>query len=284
MRTVAPKRAAKINFTEMFEPPAEEDWLLGAMDEAIAGDQPLWNERKGYYRVSSAGLDCARAIGFRGLGHGTVFEARVLRIFRMGNAVEAGVLKDLQGAMRLKKVLVRATQARVTIATPPFRGALDVTIMKTADGDEIVGEIKSMNKNRFDKLPKPAARSGDNIGALLKQPHLRENLCQIMVYMDGGNWTNGFLLYECKDDSRRRIFWFTRDQQLLDEIYAVHSQADLSVQKGLLPPVPMERRPGNPSDRTCKFCSAQYLCVVLPPGEVTYENMRQKDREIRGAG
>jgi hypothetical protein len=282
MRKVQPTRDPRIDFTTMFTPPEPDDWLLDAMDEAIAAGQTKWNPPSDYFRASSAGQQCYRAAGFRALGHGTIFDARILRIFRMGNAVEAGVLKDLQGAMRSKKVFVRATQAKVNITNPPMRGTLDVLILKTEDGEELVGEIKSMNKGRFDKLPKPSGNVGANVVGLLNAPHTRDNVCQLMIYIDGGGWTKGFLLYECKDDSRRRLFWLERDQRVLDDIFAVHGQAYLSVQKQMLPPVPLERRPNNPSDKVCRDCSAQYLCTRLSDAEVGYTELRAMDKELRG--
>ncbi|KKK61981.1 hypothetical protein LCGC14_3008880, partial [marine sediment metagenome] len=63
-------------------------WLLKLLDENMERNQKLWEKPLPWFRGSASGELCSRALTLSSMGHRVPFEARVLRIFRTGNAIE----------------------------------------------------------------------------------------------------------------------------------------------------------------------------------------------------
>ena len=92
----------------------------------------------------------------------------------------------------------------------------------------------------------------------------------------------GFLLFESTNTHRQKFYFLKHDPELL-----AYKLTDLEISRNhaiynTIPPVPDGFNPQAKRDKACGFCDKKPLCAELSEGGVSYEDIREKDKELRG--
>ena len=256
------------------------DWLKEELDEAIVSGEKLWEEPTTVVSGSAVSTSCVRALTFKLLGHRVPFNAKTLRIFRTGRAIE----KEIIDNMRASPVFV---DANIMIAygrekEPTIVGHADVAVRRKSDDKLLLGEIKSIHEKAFDRLPEEHQAVLASESPLFKS-HERY-VKQLNTYL-GGRWygetDEGFFLFEAKNTQRQKVYYILFDDVLLRPDLLLCAGAVDFAERQLLAPVPLERDPGG-DDKICSRCDHRYLCKRLPEGEVPLEEVKREDLRVRG--
>ena len=255
------------------------DWLKEELDEALVRGERLWEEPTTIVRGSNVSTPCVRALTFKMLGHRVPLNAKTLRIFRTGRAIEKEIIEDLRRSPIFADANVMVTYGPEEDLL--ILGHADVTVRRRADGKLLLGEIKSIHERAFDRLPEehPAVLASESP---LFKSHERY-VKQLNTYLGGsGSETNeGFFLFEAKNTQRQKVYYILFDAELLaPDLLRVHEAHSFACSL-LLAPVPSERNPKG-DDRVCSRCDHRYLCKRLPEGGVTLEEVKREDLRVRG--
>jgi len=255
------------------------DWLKEELDEILVRAERLWEEPTTVVRGSVVSTPCVRALTFKLLGHRVPHDAKTLRIFRTGRAIEKEIIDDL------KKSPVYVDESIPIIygpdKDPHIMGHADVSIRRRADGKLLLGEIKSIHERAFDLLPEEHSALLASESPLFKS-HERY-VKQLNTYLGGsGSWTDeGFFLFEAKNTQRQKVYYILLDDELLaPDLRRAHEAHDFACLLKLAP-VPLEREPQG-DDKVCSRCDHRYLCKRLPDGEVPLREIREEDAKVRG--
>lgn len=264
------------------------DWLRLLLDETIENDQPLWRDPSGFFRVSSAGDPCTRSLTFNAMGHNVPFEARMLRLFRVGNKIEdanvpvffdAGILIHPQPGEPQEEVVYYNDSDQLLV------GHYDLLIKRRGTDELWLGEVKSINERNFKKLGPEAVLPRDNVSNLFRSHPKYVVQWTMYAGSEQVNTPHGFLLFENKNDSAQKIYRLVVDEGIkaavLEKLVGIHDYVrDVKAQS--LAPVPIGRTPGDPRDPVCKWCDHAYLCKRLPTEAVPYDQVRELDAKLRG--
>ena len=259
------------------QPSLSDDWLDLVLDEALVNDQVEWEEPRGFFRASGTGERCERALTFDLMGHRVPVEPRVARIFKAGYAIETSNVDT----MKLVPALLQGEQQLVKLKDPPIVGHYDVKL-KTPRGRLVIGDVKSIKTERFDELPDPHGLTRMMDSPLLTYNHYRY-LCQLNTYLFAAKLTQGFLLFEDKNDQRRKIYWLMRDEELHETVLATHRRAwDYASRNPIrLAPIPEGFNPSlSVTNPGCRFCDHRYLCRQLGD-TASYDEVRALDARLR---
>ncbi len=256
-------------------------WLLKLLDESLESNQPLWEKALPWFRASGAGELCSRALTFSSMGHRVPHEARVMRIFRVGNKIEEVNVSAMATAGLLK---AKMSQAAADDEDPPIKGHVDCVLERK--GEAYLGEIKSIKQELFKKLPTEhgVTIAGDSP---LNQGYYAGYLKQWNTYAWSSNidLELGFILFEAKNDQAQKIYWLLRDPDMLKGVMKIRKVAAPYVvgDPMRLAPIP---KGFDPKDETkgnaCGWCDHRYLCKKLPAKGATYKEVREKDALLRG--
>lgn len=182
----------------------QDEWLLKSLDELL--DKTSFSSKGGKFYPSHLGNTCDRALylAFNGLMPSQPIPALTRRIFDCGSSLE----------YRFKRYFDRlgvliATEKSVQCASPPISGRMDFVI-RHEEYHIIPIELKSINNKGFLKL--------------IKEPK-PEHYLQLQIYMVLGNFNNGVVLYENKDNQQLKAFVLERDDKcwndLLERCYRI---------------------------------------------------------------
>jgi len=119
-----------------------------------------------------------------------------------------------------------------------FKGHVD-GIFKLSDEFHVV-DYKSMFSFQFKKLSEP----------------LQKHVIQISIYIWLLDLPSGFLLYECKDDQKIKMFEVTRNEKLITSIKERARRLMDILELGKLPKRPYP----NKSDSHCRYCPFKKQC------------------------
>lgn len=254
------------------------DWLMPLMNQALEHGQALWDSPRVYFRASSAGEECIRALTFDLVGHRVPFEARTLRIFNTGNSIEDTIIE----AMRKANIFVE-DQIRINYITPPIRGRADVIICNPTTNQKYLGELKSINQYAFGKLVDNAEPVLAGESELFKTQRKYVIQWNLYAWSEEINLESGFILFEAKNTQEEKIIWLLRDEKLLEETKAkLHSALDYALQTPpMIAPRTKEFNPKKPRGK-CGWCPRTYLCKKMEMREYTYKEVRDLDRKLRG--
>jgi hypothetical protein len=287
--TLIAKLLASKGHKPLSDSPESTDWLRMLLDETIERDQPFWNEPRTWFRASSAGEACERYMTFDAMGHGAPFEARMLRVFRLGNAVEASNVPVFYDAGILVHPQPGEPQEEIVYEGAPDEkllvGHYDLLVKRRDTGELLLGEIKSIKMSNFKKLAHPSDIPAENVSNLLRTHPKYVAQWTMYAGSEQVNTKHGFILFENKDDSYQKIYSLVVDEDLKAAILERLMSAwqyirDIDNQR--LAPIPANRSPGDPRDPVCKWCSAQYLCRRLPVEGTDYATVRAEDAKLRG--
>ena len=208
------------------------DWLKEELDEAIVSGEKLWEEPTTVVSGSAVSTSCVRALTFKLLGHRVPFNAKTLRIFRTGRAIE----KEIIDNMRASPVFV---DANIMIAygrekEPTIVGHADVAVRRKSDDKLLLGEIKSIHEKAFDRLPEEHQAVLASESPLFKS-HERY-VKQLNTYL-GGRWygetDEGFFLFEAKNTQRQKVYYILFDDELLEpDLRRAHEAHDFTYCSG----------------------------------------------------
>lgn len=245
----------------------DELWFKMLLDTTIEKDQPLWEAPRQYFRASSVGDPCGRSLALDMLGHRIPFEARTLRIFKTGNAIEsvimytladAGVLIDDQGEI----------EYMLPDEKPFIKGHYDAIIQ--GFDKEYLLEVKSINEFSFAKLPSEhkAMLAGDS-PLMIRYP---KYIHQWNTYA-GSNHTpdEGMILFEAKNSQKHKTYYLKHDQLLMADLFYRLEEIHKLAIVGMVPALPRDHE-------DCR----NYLCTKLPPEEVNIDEAKKIDEELRG--
>jgi len=252
-------------------------WLQLLMETTLEQNQPLWTPPSKYFRASNSGDLCVRSMTFASLGHQVPFAAKTLRIFRTGNAIE-DVNVDV---LRRAGVLV-ATNQQANYASPPIRGRFDVRVKRPSDGVNLIGEIKSIHEDGFNKLPPEYDDPDENHeNLMLCYPRY---VTQLNTYLgsDDIDLEEGFLLFEAKNSQTQRFYFLRRHEELLRTTLERHAEAFVYLDQLQLAPVPNGRDPCSAADKSCSRCNHHYLCKHLLRTAVYLDQVLLADAKLRG--
>ena len=146
--------------------------------------------KRGYFFISEAGKTPYEIFKSMNKKH---ISPRMQRVFDNGNDVHDRIRKYLR-----KQGVIRGIEVR--IKTILLHGRADAIIY--ADGKIAVLEIKSIKKDRFEKLKKYGTRKA---------------YLQTQLYMHFLKINNGTILFECKDDQRLKEFQIKRKPRVAKE-------------------------------------------------------------------
>ncbi len=262
-------------------------WLRNYMDEAIERGQPLWREPVENFRGSGSGDPCPRSIAFGVLGHNVPKDARVLRIFRVGNLVEQKIVE----AAKKANLFVKGSdqlEGKIwdEVAPPSYNPIVSHVDMianhPTLKGDYLI-EIKSMNTNGFRRLPKEHLPTLAGETPLFDSYEGYVTQWNTYAYSPEINLKEGCLLFEDKNDQTQKYFWLLRDKKLLEATKAKHAYvSDFAFgEEKSIPPTPEDFDPTD-SRGPCRRCDHRYLCKKVSQGEVNYDALREADAKLRG--
>ena len=242
----------------------------------MEADQPLWNEPSKFFRVSGIGNPCIRSMVFSALGHNVPFEAKTLRIFAVGTSIG----EIVANTFKKRGVLIDAEKT-VVLDFPPIRGRYDIKVEGQDDdeGEEILGEVKSINDFGFDKLPEEHDYVLASESPLIDT--YRHYVMQWNTYAQLEGLEKGFIIFEAKNTQRHKVYFLRTDAALYDEVIDKTTFGAKYLLEERIPPIPKERSPhGN--DPVCNKCSAKYLCELVARDGDTLENVKNIDKQVRG--
>ncbi len=258
-------------------------WLLKLLDENLERSQKLWEKPLPWFRGSASGELCSRALTLSSMGHRVPFEARVLRIFRTGNAIEDVNVAAMDKAGVLDTSML---QASADYDDPPIKGHVDCVLKRPGTGEAFLGEIKSIKQELFKKLP------AEHGVILAGQSPLKDS--RYITYLKQWNtyaWAKnidleiGFLLFEAKNDQAQKIYWLLRDPDLLEQVMEIRRVAApyVTSKPMCVAPIPKGFDPLDESrGNACGYCDHRYLCKRLPAKGVTRDEAKKKDAQLRG--
>lgn len=269
--TISPKRSSRV--ADLFGVKAKKSdskpalrTLLDLVDRSVELKQPRWVEARDYFRASQAGEQCLRALLLKCAGHSPPVEARVMRIFATGNAIEAAIISTFELAE-----LELTTQVPLTHDDPPIKGSADAVV------DTKLCEIKSINSRRFAELPKEheLMLAGESPLMLTHSGYI----IQWNTYSALSGVHEGFILFENKDTQHQKVFWLKFDATLWNETIKRHERANEFLKQQQIPQLLDDYAP-HKKDPRCKWCAHRSLCLQLPKNEVvSFEQARKIDEE-----
>ena len=227
----------------------------------------MWEKSRTYFRASSIGNPCNRCLALDMLGHRIPFNARTLRIFKTGNAIE-----EVNLALLDSEDMLQSSQGEVKFSLPNkkllIKGHYDAIIMNE-EMDYFLLEIKSINEFDFAKLPTEHDFLTAGESPLMKR--YPKYIAQWNTYAGHKSTPDtGLILFEAKNSQKQKTYFLKHDQllfaDLLYRLEAIHKQAIV----GMIP--------AKQEDVECR----NYLCKKLPSEAINISEVKKIDEELRG--
>lgn len=270
MATKKPSNSANVaGLRKLFVQVKTDDWLSKLIDTFQDKLEPeRWGNPSPNIHPSSSGSPCARDIELSMLGYRTAMKAQNRRRADNGTYAHNRWEKYL-GDMGILK----AAEVRIKSENPPFSGMCDLLIERPMDGAILIGEIKTMNQRRFQKVP---AQNEDKT-LMLKQLLATEKgyVYQLVMYVvmmkeEFGTSDECFFLFEDTDTQQFKIRYGIPDEALKKEAFANSLIAQEYYAKRELAPPPFERK-----SETCLKCYKRSMCLKLQDkDEVSTQNLQ----------
>lgn len=211
---------------------------------------------------SSSGSSCSRDIQIGMLGYRTAIKPKNRR--RMDNGTFAhtrweGYFKDMG--------ILYASEVNVKCDDPQFNGTCDLIVQHPTTGKLMVGEIKTMNQNRWKKVPD----QNDNHQVMMRhlmateRPYVYQLSMYVRMIPKVMNWeisNECFFLFENTDTQEFKIRYCEADERLIDEAFANSLEAQKASRAGHLINPPYQRE-----SMTCKMCYKSEMCFKLQDGD-----------------
>ena len=188
-------------------------------------------------------------LAFTGANFKTSFTAQGMAAMNAGTQAH----DRIQGAL-LKAGLVKELEREVLCEDPPIRGFADM--ISEVDGEEIVGEIKTIKSEGFD-IRKDTSTGSDS------------HVVQLLIYMKAMNMNEGFFLYENKNSHEIAVIPIVMSDEnkkyveyILDWMRGVYSA--WQDKKNI-------KRPFKENSSNCNYCPVKGDCWSASDGRTKIE-------------
>lgn len=251
--------------------PYDPGWLEQYLDKAVDNRNFEWGEPVGHVRGSSVSLACVRCMVLGAMGHREMFEPRVLRIFKVGDYIEDGIIAEMKDAgvfiNENQQVLILDDDGKVLVD-----GHYDQRIRYPRTGEMMLVETKSIKMEKFDEvLPEPVM-SGDfgaaNVANLVAAG-FENYITQWMTYaFSEGLQDKGYIIFECKNTQRRKYYPLRVIHEVLDPHLAKVAEACTHITAKTVPD-----RGGRLISKApeCRYCSHHALCSAIGKEPTTWD-------------
>jgi hypothetical protein len=210
---------------------------------------------------SSAGSDCVRDIQLGMLGHRGPIPARNRR--RMDNGTYAHMrwnayLNDMG-------LLVAANVRKVETVPFLWSGELDVLVENPATGSHHIGEIKTMNGQRWRRVPPQVPDRFEMTRILLR--YERKYVFQLAQYFEKFRYSHAldrecFYLFENTDTQEFKVRYVAFDDDVIAMAFANQLEAQAMLLQGILVDAPFKQK-----SPPCRACEHEKLCYALQDGD-----------------
>lgn len=240
-----------------------EDWIGRVIDNHQERANPeRWKEPDLTIHPSGAGSPCAREIELGLLGYRTAIAPKSLRRMDNGTYAHSRWERDLKdvGILHSCEVNVRSTD-------PLFNGTCDIIIENPTTGKLHIGEIKTMNANRWRRIPDQQQDRRIMMRHLMtvERPYVYQltQYCVMIPKVLGLDIDpECFFLFENTDTQEFKIRYGIPDDRLKEEAFANVLEAQKAgMRKELLKP-PYQR-----GSSTCEHCYKKEMCYKLQDGD-----------------
>ena len=174
----------------------EDSWLVNQIDNHLEGVMEA--PRTGVFYPSALGNPCDRYLWlcYNGKMVSQTLPPNLERIFQNGSSLEDRVDKWLE---EMNILVDREVSVKQDI--PPISGRIDFLINHYKYGVHPI-ELKSINTSGFYKLKSPKP----------------EHEIQLQIYLNIGDYNQGTVFYENKNDQKMKTFVIERDIEKWNEI------------------------------------------------------------------
>ncbi len=195
---------------------ANQSWLDMSIKDNHKSERPLWSPPRAIekgWTPSTMGEPCDRSVLLKLLGYrGEDFAAKMLRMFELGVVIE----KMWQKKFRDWGILLEANKKATFEGPPKLSYEIDVKVRHPFERTRhLIGEIKSCNVRSFKLLPPKTMDPVANYNALVGIQDryfgvlVRKYMNQLMMYLYAEDVHEGFLLFDCKDNSDYMDYYLT---------------------------------------------------------------------------
>ena len=202
---------------------------------------------------------CARywQFAFNGVVMKDTFTAEGMAAMENGTASHERIQKSL--AKLTESAQIKEIERELKVQDPPIRGFIDVIL--NVDGEEIVGEIKTIKAEQYD------------IRKMTQTPS-ESHLVQLLIYMKGVGATEGFFLYENKNTHEIATFpilMTEENEEYINYIFDWMREVYNAFQEKK-----NVKRPYAKSSYQCKYCPIFDACQEAPNGRTEIPALQVK--------
>lgn len=241
-----------------------DDWLTPLYEKALQEDaEPEhWEDPVFFIRPSVAGGACEREMQLYGLGYRSAFAAGIVE--RMANGTD--------GHTRITKRFFKAgllpagTEGPTRITDENGRTwEADLVTVRPLDGRYYLGEIKTMNSNRYKRFPAQVADRVEMAKLILKaEPKYLRQVVNYYTFLKKQGLPveeDIFFFLEDTDSQKWKILWFRVDDFIIQDTFKRPKIAEAALREGRLLDPPHPRR-----GYVCRKCPSESICYQLQDG------------------
>jgi CRISPR/Cas system-associated exonuclease Cas4 (RecB family) len=186
-----------------------------------------------YWSIAFDGAEFKETVNAQGVAamdNGTDAHTRLQKVIE-----KTGVLKEIEKEIKL--------------VDPPIRGFVDLII--DADGEDIVGEIKTIKDEQY-SIRKDTSTGSDS------------HIVQLLIYMKALNLDEGFLLYENKNTHEIAIVPVVMSEENID--YADYIFNWMKEVRKAWEEKKNIKRPFKEGGKPCNYCPVSAACLERADG------------------
>lgn len=240
------------------------DWVGEWLDQQLfrEGDQQATNSPPVLsIRPSSSGGSCVRSIQLSMLGFREKMKPQNLRRTRNGTAAHDRWNAEFKAA----GILV-AANVKLKVPEIHWSGECDVIVRNPVTNENHILEIKTMNSNRYRKIPEQAADYEEMAKSLLyvEKPYVYQLMQYIEIFKNTEYKTTdtAIFLFENTDTQEYKIRYLKPSEAMKKEAFRLPLEAQDWLKKGILIDPPFAR-----TSQTCRLCYKETLCYKLQDGD-----------------
>ena len=223
----------------------------------LEGKNGVSFKKKNTFSPSTVGYGygtCPRywSLAFTGTEFKDSFNAQGMAAMNAGSQAH----ERIQGAMQ-KADLVKELEREIKLVDPPIRGFAD--LIMEVDGEEIVGEIKTIKAEGFD-IRKDTSTGSDS------------HVVQLLIYMKALDLKEGFFLYENKNSHEIAVIPIVMSEE--NEAYANYIFDWMREVHAAWKDGKNIKRPFKETESKCNYCPIKASCWSKPDGRHKIEPLK----------
>lgn len=240
-----------------------DDWIGKMIDAYQDKAEPeRWVSPNPDIHPSSSGSSCARDIELGMLGHRTQVKAQNRR--RMENGTKGH--ERWEQYFRDIGILF-AAEVKVIATDPFFNGTCDVIIENPLTGKRIIGELKTMNSKRWERIPiqVPDKKIMMRHLAAIEKPYVYQLTMYVQMMKEQYNTEDEcFFLFENTDTQEFKVRYCEPDEELKKECFSNPLEAQKAfLEKRLIDP------PYSKGSAICQHCYRRGVCFRIQENDPT---------------